>query len=63
VALDLADGQPAGIETDHAIIKPDPPRLALFDDLGLKRPVAIPRRADPQRALIGQDRLARPAVA
>src|SRR5207248_7263040 len=63
VPLDLSDRQPAGVEADHAIVKPDPPSLALLDDLRLKRALAIPRRADPQRALIGQNRLPRPTVA
>ena len=57
VSLDLADRQPAGVEADHPVVEPDPAGLALADDLRLKRPVAIPRGADPQRPLIGQDRL------
>ncbi len=63
VPLDLADRHPTGIEADHPVIKPDPTGLALADDLRLKRALAIPRGADPQRPLIGQDRLARPPIA
>jgi hypothetical protein len=63
VALDLADRQPAGIERDHLVVKADPARLALAHDLGLERPVAVPRRADPHRPRVGQDRLGRLAVA
>ena len=57
VSLDLADRQTAGVQADHAIVEPDPPGLTLPDDLRLKRALAIPRGADPQRSLIGQDRL------
>ena len=63
VPLDLADRQTAGVEADHTIVEPDPPGLTLLDDLRLKRALAIPRGADPQRSLIGQDRLCRLAVA
>ena len=57
VSLDLADRQTARVDADHAIVEPDPPGLTLLDDLRLKRALAIPRGADPQRSLIGQDRL------
>jgi len=43
VPLDLADRQTAGIQADHAIVKPDSPGLALLDDLGLKGPLAVAR--------------------
>ena len=63
VPLDLPDRQPAGVQADHLLIKPDPSRLALLDDLRLEAPVAIPGRADRDRPLIGQDRLGGLAVA
>jgi hypothetical protein len=57
VPLDLADRAPARVEADDLHVEPDPAGLALLDDLRLKRPLAIPRRADPDRPLIGQHRL------
>jgi len=51
------------VERDHLLVEPDPARLALADDLGREGPLAVARRADPHRTLVGQDRFRRLAVA
>jgi hypothetical protein len=63
MALDLADRQAARVERDHLLVEADPARLALADDLGLEGSLAVPRRADPDRALVGQHGLRGLAVA
>jgi hypothetical protein len=48
VPLDLADRQTTGIQADPPVVKPDPPGLALLDDLGLKRALTILSYVAPQ---------------
>ena len=63
VGLDLAGGHPAGVQGDDLLVQPGQTPLALADQLRLKAALAVPRSVDPHRALVGQERLGRPAVA
>jgi putative transposase len=49
VAPDLADRQAACVQRDHLLVKADPARLALGDDLGLKAAVNL----DGERDVLG----------
>jgi len=41
VRLDVARGEPAGVQGEDLLVEPDEPALALFDDLRLKAAVAV----------------------
>jgi hypothetical protein len=63
VGLDIADRQAAGIERDDLLVKAFKAPLTLAYDLGFKGAAAIAWRLDPDRAVLGHERLWCRAVA
>jgi hypothetical protein len=63
VRLDVADRHGAGVEVQHPVIESRQAGLALADQLGLERPLAIARGAHGDLAELGLERLGRVAVA
>src|SRR6266516_8209722 len=62
VRLDVARRQAARVEREDLVVEPLEAPLPLPDDLRLKAAVAIPRRPQLDRAVLGRKRLRRRAV-
>ena len=63
VRLDVARRQPARVEREDLVVEALEAPLALADDLRLEAAVAVPRRLDPDRPVLGRKRLRGRAVA
>jgi hypothetical protein len=63
VRFDIPRGHPPAIERQDPLVKPLKPPLTLAHQLGLKAAIAIPRRPDLDRPVLGAQRLGRRPVA
>jgi hypothetical protein len=61
--LDIPHREPAAIERQDLLVKPDEPPLALADDLRLKAPIPITRSVELDLPVLADQRLRRRAVA
>jgi hypothetical protein len=63
VRRDVARRDAAGVELEHALVQAGQPGLALADQLGVKRALAVARSPDRHLAELGLERLGRRAIA
>jgi hypothetical protein len=63
VRLDVPGREPPAVEREDLLVEALEPPLTLAHDLRLARARPIPRRVDPDRAVLGDQRLRRAAIA